>query len=446
MNHLQNTILCFGLLCLSFLTLAQTPQGTFGNEWYASDPGRTFIPLKVWEDGLFRVSAQELLNAGYDLSTVNPDHLQLFYRGAEQRIYVQRSGNTLDYLEFEGLRNDGEVDALMYRDPITGQPDPSLQPQPWLSLYTDTSTYYLTWSNQPGLRMTSFFADNYASYSPEPSFPARFRLEFRPGEVNTVYRSGGGGQFDSFYFLNPDYVTGEGYCGPSFGFNAPMNLSLNLPVALPDTQTLQIRARVFGVSNSPHFLRIRVNQTIAFDTAVNVSQVSIREHPFSFFTALPNAPLLLEFEALRSPIDVNRLTGLSIGYRRLPDLLGEKQLVLDHWPQTDTIRLDLNQIDGSDSLYVWDTQQGIRSKGVIATSQGQVLLPLSTASQNVRIVSDLGVQTPLIQTAARLNHLCAPDSGAQFVIITHRSLAASAEAYAHYRDTSSIEPLSSRLV
>ncbi|MEL6649639.1 MAG: C25 family cysteine peptidase [Bacteroidota bacterium] len=225
-----------------------------------------------------------------------------------------------------------------------------------------------------------------------------------------------------------------------------MALSVDLPAALPDTQTLAFHAQIFGRSNTPHFLRIWVNQTIAFDTTVQFSQVSLREHPFSFFAASPNAPLNLQFEALRSPVDNNHLTGLSIVYRRLPDLLGEKQAVLDHWPQSETIRLDLTQIDGSDSLYVWDTQLGIRSKGLITSSQGQVLVPLSPASQNVRIVSDLGVQTPLIQSIPRLNNLCAPDSGAQFVIISHRSLAASAEAYAHYRDTSGIEPLSSRVV
>ena len=45
----------------------------YGNDWYKSDPNRQFVKIVVDEDGLYRTSSQDLLNEGYDLSSVNPN-------------------------------------------------------------------------------------------------------------------------------------------------------------------------------------------------------------------------------------------------------------------------------------------------------------------------------------------------------------------------------------
>lgn len=441
----RKTLLLLSLLLAFFSSYAQSPQGGYGNEWYASDPSRTFIPIKVWEEGIYRLSANDLSAAGYDLSMVNPDFLQLFFRGAEQRIYVQQSNGSLEYLEFVGRHNDGLVDATMYRDPVTGQPDPSLQPQPYYSLFSDTAVYYLSWSNQVGLRLASYFAEDYGNYVAEPNFPYEQRLDFAPDSTDFNYVRGGGGQFDAFYTLNPDYVTGEGYVGPSFNYQSPLQLQLTLVAPDPQLQSVSYRARIFGRSNTPHYYRISDATGILWDTTHSFSAVSMQEYRFRHLQSLPTV-LDLTVEALRSPTDNNHFCGLRLVYDRLPTLVGERSVQIANWDQNGVARFDLAQVNGNDTIYAWDLVQGIRSKGLITNGQGQILIPLSDSSQNVWLNADIGIRTPQIENTNSLHNLCATDSGAQFVIISHRSLAPSANAYALYRDTSSVEPMSAKVV
>ncbi|MEQ8926160.1 MAG: C25 family cysteine peptidase [Fulvivirga sp.] len=98
-------------------------------------------------------------NAGFPVTTVDPRRLQLFYKGQEQAIFVNGQGdavfNTTDFIEFFGEANYGENDARLY------QPE-SAQPHSYYSIYTDTSSYFLTYNLTPvnGKRMTSYSENN----------------------------------------------------------------------------------------------------------------------------------------------------------------------------------------------------------------------------------------------------------------------------------------------
>ena len=74
----------------------------------------------------------------------------MYFRGEEQYIYVEGEADGVldagDYIEFYGLGNDGWLDTVLYSDPEWHANDN-------YSLYTDTSTYFLTWDNSlPGKR------------------------------------------------------------------------------------------------------------------------------------------------------------------------------------------------------------------------------------------------------------------------------------------------------
>lgn len=122
---------------------AQTP---FGNEWIKYD--QTYHKLKVTNTGLHRLSYGYLDSLG--LSNVNPQNLQLFRRGKEVAVFVagEQDGrlDAQDYLEFYGERNDGALDAELYKDPAH-------QHHKFFSLYTDTASYFLTVAPVKGKRM-----------------------------------------------------------------------------------------------------------------------------------------------------------------------------------------------------------------------------------------------------------------------------------------------------
>ena len=139
-----------GLLVLAGLLLslgARAQSGPYGNEWIV--PGQPYYKIKVTRDGLYRLDYAYLSQLS-GIAGVAPTQLQLWRRGREVAIHQGGNSAVLDnstYLEFYGQRNDGALDRDLYKVPGD-------QANPFYSFYTDTATYFVTWSAaRPGKRM-----------------------------------------------------------------------------------------------------------------------------------------------------------------------------------------------------------------------------------------------------------------------------------------------------
>ncbi|MFT2009551.1 C25 family cysteine peptidase [Pontibacter sp. 13R65] len=138
-------LLTLVLVCC-FTAFNAKGQGVYGNEWI--NYSQPYYKIKVVNTGLHRLNFALLDSMG--LSSVDPRHFQLFRRGKEVSIYVagEETGQLgpQSYIEFFGERNDGAMDRELYKNPAH-------QVSQYHSLYTDTSTYFLTYSPQGGKRM-----------------------------------------------------------------------------------------------------------------------------------------------------------------------------------------------------------------------------------------------------------------------------------------------------
>ncbi|NDK57720.1 putative type IX secretion system sortase PorU2 [Pontibacter fetidus] len=136
----------FTLLLFIVTIVTAKAQTNYGNEWIKYD--QTYHKIKVTQTGIHQLDYTYLSQLG--LQDVNPQNIQLFRRGKEVAIYMagEQDGklDTQDYLEFYGEANDGALDAELYKDP-------SNQPHQYYSLYTDTASYFLTFSTVKGKRM-----------------------------------------------------------------------------------------------------------------------------------------------------------------------------------------------------------------------------------------------------------------------------------------------------
>ena len=122
--------------------------GQYGNEWI--DFEQTYYKFKVSEDGFYRIGKAEMDAAGLD--DVSGADLRLYRLGEEVPIYTTTTGlfGSNDYIEFYGLKNRGELDKVLYEDPVNEQANPEY------SMFTDTSTYFLTAAaGDGGLRLNS---------------------------------------------------------------------------------------------------------------------------------------------------------------------------------------------------------------------------------------------------------------------------------------------------
>lgn len=195
---MRHSLFFIGCLLISGSGLAQ-----FGNEWI--NFSQSYYKIPVAKDGIYRLTWTDLQSAGFPLTGVDPRRLQLFHRGTEQAIYVKGQEDALfnqdDHIEFYGRKNDGTLDADLYKQP-------SLQPNPYYGLYNDTTYYFLTYNPLPvlGKRMEIFSEVNVTNIPKETYYIDEKLIvlsdQYAPGIV-----------VDS-YLQNSVFDEGEGWTGP----------------------------------------------------------------------------------------------------------------------------------------------------------------------------------------------------------------------------------------
>lgn len=199
----QAYIQCISLIGLFFLGTIQCAfaQGTYTNDWI--DFSQSYHKLSVAEDGIYKVSYNELATAGFPVAA-DPRNIQLFHRGVEQAIIVEgeNDGNfgAGDYILFYGKRNDGTLDRQLYVSP-------DAQPHNYYNLYNDTTAYFLTVGHSGGKRMQT------VTESPS-GLPA---VNYHQAEKLQVFAQNywAGREYSTEAYLS-QYDYGEGWTGTAF--------------------------------------------------------------------------------------------------------------------------------------------------------------------------------------------------------------------------------------
>lgn len=235
---------------LFFGTAAQSPQDWIGDN-------QSYVKLKVAEDGWYRVSSSELQEVGFPVATVSAAQLQLFRRGEEVAINTetQEGSAVLDYFEFWGEKNSGIYDARLYEGDI--------HPHTYYNLFTDTATYFLTWSSSTNHKRIQVNTQN-DDFGLAPT--TKHQKIDRILQVNEYatgrYFGGSGGDFQL-----SDYDGGEGWTGSrvSKGSSQDFAFSLEDWVAI-DTPSVEIIA--IGRNSLQHVVTVLAGASAASLTEV----------------------------------------------------------------------------------------------------------------------------------------------------------------------------------
>lgn len=195
--------LASGVLLLLFLAQSLNAQ-PYGNEWIKA--GQSYFKIKVAAEGIYRLTHQQLLDAGVPLNTLDARRLQLFHRGVEQAVYLpgQEDGrlDPADFIEFYGKPADGTADTELYLAP-------EAQPHSFHNLFSDSSTYFLTWhlSNERGKRILNPVPENNVDNLPAEAYHLREVLELQTNNYSQgkTYRQG--------EIILSQYDFGEGWTG-----------------------------------------------------------------------------------------------------------------------------------------------------------------------------------------------------------------------------------------
>lgn len=421
----------------------------YGNDWI--QPNQTYIKIETTERGVHRILAGDFQSGGFDLSGIPADNFHLYFRGQEQAVYVEKKSNgELQRLEFFAERLDGKDDASLYRESTQGMRDPSAQAHPNISLFSDTSVFYLSWDKQPSnFRYQTHFNDSYSSFNPEPHFRYEALIQFEPDQAETSLILGGGGPYEPFHSLSPLYGIGEGYLGPLFGTGNPLSLDFETPYARTDIQMVEVSFRVFGRTRTRHHLSLSLNGNTAnpvIDTTINTSSIYLKSYSRSVLPVNPLGPQSnLQLEGNIFQGDSHHLINASLTYNRRTNLDGASFMKVADWEKSVDAYFQLKNLDATDTVFVYDLVNRTRNVGLFAQDTGRVVIKGFSNKRDLFIASDRSILSPNI-SSVQFQDLSDPSQGKDLILITHKDLRQSAESYQSYRETNQLNSLQTKIV
>lgn len=435
LSHRFSMRLALASICLLVLVtcvLRPSLAQSYDAQWH--DPDRPYVKIGVVEDGIVQVTGSALAAVGVPLST-DPSTFRLIENGREiPLLYFGSPGTLTDEarLVFAGQRNTGADETWAYAY------DAGAQSSTHLSLYSDTTFYWLTWGDGPGLRY------ELVPYSPRTGTQrvydtARFEEDarFYAGDANDAF--------------DPRYTRGEGFylSGRIFHPRAgtrSVTLSLTLPqYSAAPGDSVRLRVRVNSVNPVPYDVSLDVEQPSGNRTTF-VPVTSAQWTGYQLQTLEATVPTSLLHLSEDDQIRV-RLTSVH-------ETADRKTLLVD-WLEADyprALRVDSTQF----GFAPLGAQPGTSQRYSVVGLEGTTVLALAPAAGTyTRGRPTDGVfhfEAPVIETrpvywvaaedSARAPASIARDASsgwhqasneADYVIVTTPALRASAEEMAAYR-------------
>jgi len=432
---------------LSSYCFAQ-PDTTYWNEWI--NFSQKYYKIPVTQNGIYHLDSLTLANAG--IQNVNPKNFQLFFRGQEQYIYIKGETdnvfNLSDYIEFYGQKNDGSLDSVLYKGDLFNKP--VRQPNPYYSLFNDTSMYFLTWNGSTNNKRMIDSADtNYSSFNQTPYFMKEEIIE-----NHTNYYSG---YYTTTDINFPEYHEVEGWASPRFYANDSCTAAFNTTNIYtgPQSPQTEIKLAVMGESNDlsgsgpNHILEIKYknasNNLVVFD---NASFYGYRLFDSSY--SIPSSALWV---GTSTDIVITALTGnfntssqavpyVVMKYPHNTDLefksYYEMYVPDDSQPKS---FYTFTNFSGSNNSYVYDLTNHLRIPMTKIGNDYKVLIPNSVPPSEkfciVKAENQFLIPSSIkpVRGTGYFTDYSSQGADSAFIIITHKSLRGNpgADAYASYR-------------
>lgn len=290
------------MMCTVFIK-AQMVDGSdikYGNEWIKLNQQYYKIPIS--EDGIYRISFQQLIAAGIKADEIKGSNYQLFVFGKEVPIYTT-TGNfftSVDYIEFYGEKNRSQLDSFLFRTKSD-----ILNPE--YSLFTDTSSYFLTWDPNTNGKRYGILPNNLTGTLPSPKpyyfheekqvFNSDFNKPLRD-ITNHVYRS--------------NFDIGEGFGSKLQTDNA---FTINTSDYIESGQNPELNIR-FGTNGGNHSIEFYVNGDLKKTHSQNGFICMNLNIPLKSSDIKNSISLLLKGTSNTDIYDRNTVSVLSLKYAR----------------------------------------------------------------------------------------------------------------------------------
>jgi len=418
-------ILLFLILCLWQIQVLQSQ--TYGNEWI--DYTQEYYKILVPQKGVYKITKQDLDQAGFPTATVNPKNIQLFYRGVEQPIYINGEDDFIfdagDYILFYGEPNDGWLDSALYNNPAE-------QTNPYYSLFNDTSAYFLTWKTDASVkkRYTVIHDTAFSSYMP----------------ANHCFKETIN-QYTGSYYMGadiPDYASGEGWFDNQPFSNATRTKTVSLEGLYDNGGTADFEICVVGVPNSAitsgvwHELLIDINGTNYADTTF--SGYEFIRKPINIPVAQLSTQVNINLTSayISSVADRQTAAYIKVKYPHNLDVGGQSifSFSLNNVSGQSKNKLEFSNFQGSGQDWLFDLTNAI----MLPVDSGKVLIPNGVEPHQCFLVSSNAIQN--VGTIEKENFINYAVTGknSDYLIITNKKLWSQAIEYKNYRQSTGYTP------
>lgn len=427
--------LLYIILFLPFLVKGQTT-----NDWINYD--QNYFKFPIAEDGIYRIDFQELVNAGINISVLDPENLQIFAKGKEIPIYIQGdsdgSFDPNDFIEFYGEKNTGWYDHVLFSDS-------SHVLNPYISMFSDTLYHFLTWNTSTNnLRMKDEVDLNFNAFTPLNFFWSEF-----VSIANTGFTAGNNTPVG---WPVPEYSEGEGwYASYVFG-GKKIQGTINTPKVYDAGPNGWIKMEMIGLTYGDHPIKVLINDSLIFnDNFYNYSNVYLeKEIP----SKLWGEKMRFEVKDIASSVDYNKKTGIAylhIRYPRTFNLNGESDLLL-YIPSGEELK-DLvvfeNFNNFSSTVRVYDLTNGFRIQAQPLSGKYYALLPNNgiehkcflTSEALVRNVSKIVSVTKGSSKFINYKDEITKKGGIDYLLVTGQKMLNAASEYAYYREQKGLKSL-----
>ncbi len=259
MKYTATTLFLF--LISVFFTLQLVQAQPYHNEWV--DYSKTYYKIRIAEEGIYRISLDVI---GTTSLPATGNGFQLYYLGKQLPIYTSTDGDfsNTDFIEFYGEANKGTFDTSLFTNP-------EWQLTTTRSLFTDTATYFLTWSDEgEHLRYNHIENDLSDTPAPSPYFTHNIKRS-----LNNKYYSGRAINSEGLSMNYADFEANEGFIGPTILGGNTNNYNLNTPPAYEGIGAFaNAFIKVIGQSDNllfddEHHIRVSLNANLYSDFFIN---------------------------------------------------------------------------------------------------------------------------------------------------------------------------------
>lgn len=363
------------------------------------------LKVGITEEGLYKLTPTDLINAGFDPNAINPQTLKLHNGGSEIAISVSGS---------EDGRFDGADMIIFY-----GQAYPSA--------YSTTNIYWLSAGGEPGRRIT----ERNSAPIADVVVPDRFLTTLHAEEDTVYWQTMPGSGEDRWFWdkrLSPN--TQE--------IPTSRTYTIRLSAPIPTAATATLRVRLKGYTGLAHRTRLYLNNTWVDEKAWQ-GQTQVDQQATVDQALLKEGDNVVRVEAVDSQAVVDQLLVNWIELEYWARYVADNNRIWFHGPAAGSYQFELtNFTDTAITLFdITDATTPVQLRNSVTSQSGRRYKVnfSDTAQTNSRYVAWVGPHylTPVLLQVDEPSTWRTPGNGADMLLITHEDFYASALVLADFR-------------